>query len=127
MEGGVVPVVAPVARDASGQLYNINADSVACAIAEQMGAEKLIFLSDVPGICRTPGDDSSLISTLVVPEVRELLAQGVIAGGMIPKVEACLQALNAGVHKTHIVSGLNPHALLLEMFTNRGIGTQILP
>lgn len=126
LEGGVVPVVAPIARDETGQLYNINADSAARAIAEQMGAEKLIFLSDVPGILRTAGEPESRISTLHVQEARELLGEGVVAGGMIPKVEACLHALEAGVRKTHIVSGLIPHALLLEMFTDEGIGTQIL-
>lgn len=127
LDGGVVPVVAPIARDESGQLYNVNADTVACTIAEQMQAEKLIFLSNVAGILRDPDDEDSLVSTLHASEAREMIDRGEVSGGMIPKLEACLNALDHGVRKTHIVSGLTPHALLLEMFTIEGIGTQIIP
>ncbi len=127
LDGGVIPVVAPIACDENGQLYNVNADTAACAIARHLHAEKLVFLSDVPGILKDPDDEGSLISTVREQQAREMIQAGEINRGMIPKLAACLGALNGHVHKTHIVSGMIPHALLLEMFTDEGIGTQIVP
>ncbi|MCZ7643988.1 MAG: acetylglutamate kinase [Planctomycetota bacterium] len=123
--GGVIPVVAPVAHDTAGQLYNINADSVAWKIAANFKAEKLIFLSNVPGILRDKDDPATLISTCSAEQCRELAKQGVIGGGMLPKIEACIKALEGGCHSSHIVSGLLQHALLLEVFTPEGVGTKI--
>lgn len=124
--GGVIPVVAPVGRGPRGQLFNINADSVAWRIAADLKAEKLVFLSNVPGVMRDPKVKSSLISHATISECRKLMKDGTIGGGMQPKIEACISALNGGVGKTHIISGLERHALLLEIFTPEGVGTEIL-
>ncbi|MCD4813038.1 acetylglutamate kinase [bacterium] len=121
-----IPVIAPVAVDVKGQTYNNNADDVAAAIAVALHADKLILLTDVPGILRDKDDAKSLLSTLKVSEIEKLIDAGVIQGGMLPKVRACEKALNAGVEKTHIVNGKVSHALLLEIFTDKGIGTQMV-
>jgi acetylglutamate kinase len=126
-DNGIVPVVSPIGVDQEGQTYNINADTVASDIAGALQADKFILLTDVRGILRDRHDDSTLIHSLHVAEVEPLIAEGVIHGGMIPKVRACLDALRAGVKKTHILDGRLPHSLLLEIFTDRGIGTQIVP
>lgn len=126
LQKGHITVVAPLGVDENNQLHNINADEVASAIAHQMDAEKLVLLTNVQGVLRHAEDPESLISTLTVKEIGELIDQKVIDGGMIPKVNACIEALNEGVKKTHIVDARIQHALLLEFFTNRGIGTQIL-
>jgi len=123
--GGIIPVVAPIARGADGQLYNINADSVAWRIATELKAEKLVFLSNVPGIMRDKDKPETLISSASIAEAQKLSEEKVVVGGMIPKVEACVKALEGGVHKTHIISGMDPHTLLLELFTPEGIGTEI--
>lgn len=123
--GGMIPVVAPIARGANGQLYNVNADSVAWKVAAEIKAEKLVFLSNVPGIMRDKDKPETLLSTLSVEDTRQLAKEGVIQGGMLPKIEACVKALEHGVHKTHIISGLDKHSLLLELFTPEGIGTEI--
>jgi acetylglutamate kinase len=123
----VIPVIAPLGSGEEGKSFNVNADEAAGAIAAALKAEKLIFLTDVPGICKKKDDPESLISTLKVREVPNLLKKGVISGGMIPKIDACLQAVKAGVHKTHIIDGTLPHALLLEIFTPQGVGTEIIP
>lgn len=123
--GGIIPVVAPIARGANGQLYNVNADSVAWKVAAEIKAEKLVFLSNVPGIMRDKDKPETLLSTLSVEDTRQLAKEGVIQGGMLPKIEACVKALEHGVHKTHIISGLDKHSLLLELFTPEGIGTEI--
>ncbi|MBE7466397.1 MAG: acetylglutamate kinase [Planctomycetes bacterium] len=123
--GGVIPVVAPIGRDRSGQLFNINADSVAWHLAAQLKAEKLIFLSNVPGILRDKDDPKTLISTCSIDGCRDLVKEGVIAGGMLPKIEACISALEGGCHSTHIISGLTKHTMLLEVFTPEGVGTKI--
>jgi acetylglutamate kinase len=112
---------------ADGKTYNVNADEAAGAIAGALKAEKLVFLTDVPGICRKKNDPKSLLSSVKVKEVLKLIKSGVISGGMIPKVEACLHAVKSGVHKTHIIDGTLPHALLLEIFTPQGVGTEIVP
>lgn len=124
---GIVPVISPIAVDSTGQTFNINADTAAAAIAGAVHADKFILLTDVSGVLRDRNDESSLISSIRQAEVEPLIREGVIAGGMIPKVRACLTALEAGAKKTHILDGRQPHSLLLELFTDRGIGTQIIP
>jgi acetylglutamate kinase len=122
-----IPVIAPLGLGKDGKTYNVNADEAAGAIAGALKAEKLVFLTDVPGICKKKEDPKSLCSTIKIKEVVPLIKKGVISGGMIPKVQACLHALKAGVHKTHIIDGTQPHALLLEIFTPEGIGTELIP
>ena len=112
---------------ASGESYNINADDVAAEIAGALHAEKLLLLTDVEGVYRDFADRSSLISQLHFAQAQEYIRSGVIAGGMIPKVEACLRALEAGAYKTHIVDGRLAHSIILEIFTSHGIGTMVLP
>ncbi|MGE5549291.1 MAG: acetylglutamate kinase [Bacteroidota bacterium] len=123
---GYIPVVAPVAVGANGESYNVNADSVAGAIAAAIHAEKLIMVTDVEGILADPRDTGSLISALSVERAAEMIEDGQIDGGMIPKVEACAQALRRGVGRTHIIDGRQLHSLLLEIFTDRGIGTMVV-
>ena len=122
---GYIPVVAPVATDEDGSTWNVNADMAAGEIAAALRAEKLVFLTDTPGILSDTADEGSLISTITLDEVEELISRGAIGGGMIPKVKACSTALHAGVRKTHIIDGRLPHALLLEIFTDKGVGTQV--
>lgn len=122
-----IPVIAPMGLGKDGHTYNVNADEAAGAIAGALKAEKLVFLTDVPGICRKKDDPHTLLSTIKAKEVPGLLKKGVIGGGMIPKIEACLHAIKSGVHKTHIIDGTLPHALLLEIFTPQGVGTEIIP
>lgn len=122
---GLIPVVPPLSTTADGQLLNTNADDIALAVATAIAAEKLVFCSSVPGVCTDPKDPSTRISTLTDVQVRELVGRGVIRDGMIPKVESCIAALRAGVRKIHIVDARMPHALLLEIFTADGIGTEL--
>ncbi|MBI2503214.1 MAG: acetylglutamate kinase [Candidatus Latescibacteria bacterium] len=126
IQEGTIPVVAPIGRGVRGGSYNVNADTAAGAIAAALHAEKLVFLTDVKGIMRDSADEQSLLSTIHVREVDDLVSASVIKGGMIPKVGACVQAVKAGVRKTHIIDGRIPHSMLLEFFTNEGIGTQIV-
>jgi acetylglutamate kinase len=121
---GFIPVIAPTAADDQGQTYNINADDVAAKIAEALSAEKLILLTDVEGVKDAEG---ALIPTLTAAAARALLADGTVSGGMIPKLECCLEALGAGVHQTHVIDGRVRHALLLELLTDSGIGTEVVP
>lgn len=123
----IVPVISPLGVDETGQTYNINADTVAAEIAAALKADKFILLTDVRGILRDRNDEQSLINNIKVDDVEGMIDQGIIEGGMIPKVRACADAVRAGVKKTHILDGRLPHSLLLEIFTNRGIGTQIVP
>ena len=123
----IVPVLAPVSVDEEGRTLNVNADSAAAKVAAELGAAKLVFVSDTHGIYTNPSDKDSKASTLRGPEVEELIAHGIIAGGMLPKVEGCLLAIHGGVGKAHIIDGRIKHSLLLEIFTDEGIGTQILP
>jgi acetylglutamate kinase len=120
-----IPVVASVGADREGRSYNVNADAAAAAVAEALGAFKVIFLTDVEGWFAEPGDPSTRISEATAAEVRERLPQ--VAGGMRPKLEACVDALEAGVGNAHIVDGRLPHSLLLELFTDEGIGTKLWP
>ena len=120
-----IPVVATIGTDASGQAYNINADTVAGAIAEALGAEKLVYLTDIEGLRRVVDDPTSLIRQTSPDELDALMADGTIAGGMIPKVESCVRAVRGGVRRAHILDGRIPHVLLLELFTDAGIGTMV--
>lgn len=122
---GYIPVVAPVGVDEEGRSLNINADIVAAELASSMQATKLILLTDVAGVLRDPKDKQSLIPRLTVEEARKLIEQKAIKGGMLPKVEACIKAVEAGVERAHIIDGNVPHALLLEILTERGVGTMI--
>lgn len=121
-----IPVVMPLGKDDKGRFYNVNADDMAADIAIALKAEKLVLLTDVKGILREKGDEESLISTLHVKDVDKLIGIGAISGGMIPKVQACLRALENGVKKTHILDGRIPHVILLEVFTTEGVGTEIV-
>ncbi len=121
-----IPVIPSMAVDEQGQRYNVNADTAAMAVAEALGAEKLIFVSDVNGVRRDKKDPDSVIHSLTADEAKELIASGVIEGGMIPKVEACLATLSRGVKKVHIVDGRMRHSLLLEIYTTSGVGTEIV-
>ena len=121
-----IPVISPIGVGRQGQTFNINADSVAAEIASSLKASKLIYLTDVKGIYRDPEDESSILSTIHISEVEGLIEKNVISGGMIPKVRGCKMALSSGVNKTHVLDGRLPHSLLLELFTDRGIGSQII-
>jgi acetylglutamate kinase len=123
---GVVLAVPPVGQDETGQLYNLNADTAAAAVAAAVRAEKIVFLSNVHGIMADPADPDSFLSTVSEKEIESMIARGIISGGMLPKVSACVAALEAGVRKAHIIDGRLPHSLLLEIFTDKGVGTQIL-
>jgi acetylglutamate kinase len=127
VNNGYLPVISSVAADEDGQAYNINADTVAGEIAAALAAEKLILLTDTPGILKDYKDPSSLIYHLTIHEARDLIAEGVVAGGMIPKVSCCVRSLAQGVRAAHIIDGRIPHALLLEIFTDDGIGSMIVP
>ena len=120
-----IPVVATIGTDSAGQAFNINADTVAGAIAEALGAEKLVYLTDVEGLRRVIEDPSSLIRQTTPDELDALMADGTITGGMIPKVESCVQAVRSGVRRAHILDGRIAHVLLLEIFTDEGIGTMV--
>ncbi len=120
-----IPVVATIGTDAAGQAYNINADTVAGAIAEALGAEKLVYLTDIEGLRRVVDDPASLIRQATPDELDALIAAGVVAGGMIPKVDSCVRAVRQGVRRAHILDGRIPHVLLLELFTDDGIGTMV--
>jgi acetylglutamate kinase len=122
---GLIPVVATVAADPTGQAYNINADSVAGALAVVLGAEKLVFLTDTEGLRADEDDPSSLLRTVNADQLDHMLSSGAASGGMIPKVEACARAVRAGVGRAHILDGRVPHALLLEIFTDEGVGTMV--
>ncbi|TEB07998.1 Acetylglutamate kinase [Pelotomaculum schinkii] len=125
IERGCIPVVSPVAVGAGGESYNINADHAAGRLAAALGSDKLIILTDVEGIMADRSDPSSLISSIRADEIALLIEKGVIDGGMIPKVECCLDALASGVQTTHILDGRVPHSILLEVFTDKGIGTMV--
>jgi acetylglutamate kinase len=121
-----LPVICPIGFGSDNHAYNINADDAACAIAQAVNAEKLAFLTDTEGVFRDFDDKDSLISELTTTEARELLAGGTIGGGMLPKLNNCIEAVERGVSRVHIMDGRIPHCLLLEIFTNKGVGTAIL-
>jgi acetylglutamate kinase len=124
---GLIPVVATIGADASGQAYNINADTVAGALAEALQAEKLIFLTDIEGLRVVADDPTTVIHQASLEVIGEIIRSGGAQGGMMPKVEACASAVRAGVSRAHILDGRVPHALLLELFTDSGVGTMVLP
>jgi acetylglutamate kinase len=126
LEKDFIPIICPIGTDDTYHSYNINADDAASAIAEAMKAEKLAFLSDIEGVYFDKDDPSTLISELTVSEAAGLIESGHVAGGMIPKLQNCIEAIESGVNRVHILDGRNPHCLLLEFFTNKGIGTAIL-
>ena len=124
---GLIPVVATIGADAAGQAYNINADTVAGALAEALGAEKLIFLTDIEGLRVVADDPTTVIHQASLDVIDEIIRSGNAQGGMMPKVDACARAVRAGVQRAHILDGRVPHALLLELFTDAGVGTMVLP
>lgn len=126
MTDGVIPVVSPIGRDESGQLFNINADLAASRLAAAIGARRLVYLCDVPGLLLDPKDPESLLSSLAAADVPELKERGVIGSGMLPKVESAVEAIHEGVHRVHLIDGRLPHSMLLEIFTDKGVGTEIV-
>ncbi len=126
LEKDFLPIVCPVGLDDNYNTYNINADDAACAIARAMRAEKLAFLTDIEGVYKDPKDPETLISELTASEARRLMQDGYVGGGMLPKLHNCIEAIEHGVSRVHILDGRIPHCLLLEIFTNKGIGTAII-
>jgi acetylglutamate kinase len=126
IENGYIPVISPIGTDENHETYNINADLVAAAVAVAIKADKLVLLTDVPGLLQNPKDNDSLISVLKVSDVSGYIENGTIAGGMIPKVQCCIEAVTEGVGRTHIIDGRLPHSILLEIFTDQGIGTMVV-
>lgn len=126
IDSDFIPIVYPIGHDEEGQFYNINADHAAAAVAKAIHAEKLVYLTDTSGVYEDPDDPSSVISELYVDEAKELIANGSIQGGMIPKVQNCIDVIESGVRRVHILNGSHPHSLLLEIFTDRGVGTAIM-
>ena len=126
MEKDFLPIICPVGLDGEFNTYNINADDAACAVARAVGANKLAFLTDIEGLYRDFNDKSSLISEIKVSEAKELIAGGTIGGGMLPKLSNCIDAIEAGVSRVHIIDGRIPHSILMEIFSDRGVGTAIL-
>lgn len=126
MEKDFLPIICPVGLDDEFNTYNINADDAACAIARAVGANKLAFLTDIEGLYRDFNDKSSLISEIKVSEAKELIAGGTIGGGMLPKLSNCIDAIESGVSRVHIIDGRIPHSILMEIFSDRGVGTAIL-
>lgn len=123
LQEGVIPVISPISGDSEGRSYNINADEVACEIAKAIKADKVIFLTDTLGVLGAKGE---LLESIKIQEVPLLIEEGVISGGMIPKIQACVDCLNSGVKKVHIIDGRVEHSLLLELFTNDGVGSEII-
>lgn len=126
LEKDFLPIIAPIGLDDAFQTYNINADDAACAIAKAVGAEKLAFLTDIEGLYRDFSDKSTFISRLTATQAQELIDSGMIGGGMLPKLGNCTDAIRNGVNRVHILDGRTPHSLLLEVFTNKGVGTAIV-
>lgn len=126
IDNNFIPIIAPIGLDDNFQAYNINADDAACAVATAIGAEKLAFLTDIEGVYKDPKDKDSLISVLTLDKADELINEGFIGGGMLPKLKNCIDAVHNGVQRVHILDGRIEHCLLLEFFTNRGIGTAII-
>jgi acetylglutamate kinase len=124
---GLIPVVATIGSDVGGQAYNINADTAAGAVAEALGAEKLVYLTNVEGLRRDADDPATLVSSIAVDELESMIESGALEGGMIPKATSCVRAVRKGVGHAHILDGRMPHALLLEIFTPEGIGTMVSP
>lgn len=126
LENDFLPVVAPIGMDDESNSYNINGDDAACAVAKAVNAAKLAFLTDIEGVLKDPEDKSTLISELMVEDAKKLIEDGIVSGGMLPKINNCIDAIENGVSRVHIMDGTIAHCLLLEIFTNKGIGTAIL-
>ncbi|MPM26316.1 Acetylglutamate kinase [bioreactor metagenome] len=126
LAAGEIPIITPLGKGRDGQIYNINADIAACKIAEAVHARKLVFLSDVPGVLRDPADENSVIPTIRTDKIPDLIQDKILTGGMLPKINSCVHALDAGINKVHMIDGRLRHSLLLEIFTDEGIGTQIV-
>ena len=126
LNNGYIPVISPLACDEDGQIYNTNADEAAGKVAASLRARRLVYLCDVPGIMNDMNDQNSLISTIKADEVDTYVANGTINKGMIPKTDSAVRALNNGVNRVHFVNGKQPHSLLLEIFTDNGVGTEIV-
>ena len=126
LDGGKMPILSSTTSDSQGVCYNVNADNVASQVAMALGARRLVYLSDVPGLLRNPEDPSTLLSSLAISEVKPLEEAGVISAGMLPKVTSAVEALKAGVNRVHFIDGRMPHSILLEIFTDQGIGTEIV-
>ena len=126
LDQGLMPIISSTAADEHGQCYNVNADTVAAEVAIALKARRLVYLSDVPGLLRNPEDPKTLLSSLPVDQVDSLKSEGVIAKGMLPKVNSAVDALNSGVNRVHFIDGRLPHSILLEIFTDEGIGTEII-
>tara|TARA_Y100000589_G_scaffold298048_1_gene306282 strand:+ start:2316 stop:3185 length:870 start_codon:yes stop_codon:yes gene_type:complete len=126
LDQGLMPILSSTASDPHGQVHNVNADTAAAKVAVALKARRLVYLSDVPGLLRDPNDPSSLLSSLPVDQVDPLKKEGVISRGMLPKVESAVEALGSGVNRVHFIDGRVPHSILLEIFTDRGIGTEIV-
>ena len=126
LDNGYIPVIATVAADENGQIYNINADTAAARIASALGAENVILMTDIRGLLRDKDDEETLIPVVQVSEVPYLINQGIISGGMIPKIQCCVEAVRRGVNRAFIIDGRIPHSILIEMLSNEGIGTMFL-
>ena len=126
LDNDFIPVIAPIGLDDNYNSYNINADDAACAIAEALDAEKLAFMTDIEGVCKDPSDKSTLISSLTLAEAYQMIEDGYIGGGMLPKIKNCIEAVENGVKRVYILDGRKEHCLLLEFFTKKGIGTAIV-
>ena len=126
LAAGQIPIITPLGTGKDGQIYNINADVAACQIAEAVHARKLVFLSDVPGVLRDAADESTVIPTIRTDKIPELIRDKVLSGGMLPKINSCVHALESGINKVHMIDGRVRHTLLLEIFTDEGVGTQIV-
>lgn len=126
LDNDFIPIISPVGLDDEYQTYNINADDAACAVAMAIGAEKLAFLTDIEGVCTDPEDKDTLISVLTLEHANKLIEEGFIGGGMLPKIKNCIDAVENGVNRVHILDGRRDHCLLLEFFTNKGVGTAII-
>lgn len=126
IKDGYTPVISPVAKDENGQAYNVNADVAAACVASALRARRLVYMSDVPGLLSDPKNMDTLIPTLRINQVEKLKKDGTISSGMLPKIDSAIKALDAGVHRVHFIDGRLPHSLLLEIFTDKGIGTEIV-
>jgi len=126
LENDFIPVIAPIGSSEEFESYNINADDAACAVAKAISAEKLVFLTDIEGVFMDPMDKSTLISEMHISEAKEFINKGIVGGGMLPKLTNCIEAIEQGVSRVHILDGRVKHCLLLEFFTEKGIGTAIL-
>ncbi len=126
LNADIIPVITPLGRGEDGKLYNVNADEIANAVARALKARKLVFLSDVPGLMKDQTDPTTLITSLKIDEVEDLIARGIISGGMLPKITGAVEALKDDVNKVHIIDSSLPHSLLLELFTDKGVGTEII-